>query len=194
VTQATICLACDIGKYSKQAYASRCIPCDIGSYQSSTGQVSCVKCPPGSYSLERGVGECSLCNRHESSNGYDTSDNSAINGLTCDTSEVHVESGYYAWRSWRPSTLSNTSSMMVMVLSTSVCGRGRCAGGWFTSPDYEPCSKDRDQSLTNILCGRCREGYMEFGASCIGITSFWITSFCPMHILFSSLRLIGTMV
>jgi hypothetical protein len=41
--------------------------------------------------------------------------------------------------------------------------------GRFTDRNFRPCSSDRDQSSTNILCGRCSDGYMEFGSSCIGI-------------------------
>jgi hypothetical protein len=92
-------------------------------------------------------------------------------GLTCNNGDVSIDRGYWAWRSMTSGSGINSTIFTdgPIELHTSVCGRGRCVGGPFTSSNYEPCSKDRDQSLTNILCGRCREGYMEFGSSCIGM-------------------------
>jgi hypothetical protein len=94
------------------------------------GQVTCTKCPSGSYNLNIGSGECTLCSRHESSDEHGHVRLEVVNGLTCDNSEAYVESGYWAYVTWRHGKLNNSS--MVMELSTSICGRGRCSGGKHT--------------------------------------------------------------
>jgi hypothetical protein len=153
------CTLCSSGQYQPKPAQSSCLPCAIGQAQELRGQSKCISCVTGSYTLVEGSRTCASCQGRS--------------GLMCTGGRVNVDEGYYGWIVSVEET-SNSSSSVVgyrFELRTSVCGGGsRCKGGDWSSNDYTPCTRDRNQSLTNVLCGRCRDHYIEFGSTCVECT------------------------
>jgi hypothetical protein len=66
-TGASLCVQCEVGKYSDAQGAesvSTCRECGVGKYQTGYGmgsELKCTKCPAGTYSSQQGASSCLLC-------------------------------------------------------------------------------------------------------------------------------------
>jgi hypothetical protein len=140
-----------MGSYQTNSLSTRCDLCSVGQHQPGVGQTTCFTCTSSSYTIEEGASRCAECNN---------------DGLLCEGGRVRVKSDYWSW-SESYITISGNLTLINQRLHTVPCARGRCHGGDYDlhSSKFQPCADDRNQSLNNIMCGACRDGYTEFGSS-----------------------------
>jgi hypothetical protein len=150
------CYPCQPGRYSLSIGSSRCDTCKIGTFAPLFGQKDCFPCPLHQYTISDGSTSCIDC----------------INGLSCQDGRAEALPGYWAWLV-NQTTLS--SDVTILRFDAIKCLRDRCKGGPIIDNRHHTshqCDDNRDQSIDNILCGRCEnDHYIEWGPSdsCIGM-------------------------
>ena len=186
----TACLTCAVnsGLYSSGSGSSTCASCSLPAqvlangtncvvhacednylYDVDSGQ--CSPCPLGL----AGVGVCAVCAAgfYTPQPGSDCIPCVDIEGLICSGGLANVAPGYWAFLA------PADGSSQVELYQTAPCPLGFCPGsalqtqqtsGNSSNSTVQLCTPPRLNSISNVLCGSCVDGYVAWGNECVPCT------------------------
>eukprot|EP00127_Corallochytrium_limacisporum_P002822 Clim_evm1s142 gene=Clim_evmTU1s142 len=185
------CIDCPIGLYSENEASTSCNRCQSGTYAPTPGLSVCLTCPSGFYNIAGGMSECFACPEVAGVScveglavidvdywGYFNEDGSVLaekcptgyclGGVAMvltqnidftSTSSRRREINHDAWVT---SMQEHRRRALRQQRDTSVTLTEAMA-----SANVSQCADGREQSHDNFLCGRCMDGYYEWGGNCV---------------------------
>jgi hypothetical protein len=189
------CVPCSSGTFTPHDGAVQCLPCGSNTFTPFSGSTACLPCsypynngsscffnfcspglfanvsrialnasldfvcqdcPLGTYSVGSST-ICSTCSAN--SYAYTTKSTScfscfSLNGIKCVDGLVEVQNGFFPY-------VGNDGFYALS------CSYKYCKGGQYMGNSWAVCGPNREESNTNLFCGRCKEGYSDVNGDCV---------------------------